>query len=106
MTSGLPRQDEELALHFIHRCDCVDIACCARSPRGAPGTAESVAADLLMGVEAIAEHLGIKVRQVRYARETGSLPIRYKAGFGIYALKSELLDSLKGGDSLPPEKQG
>ena len=67
---------------------------------------ESVAADLLMGVDAIADHLGITKRQVRYAREKGALPIRHKPGFGVYALKSELLDSLKGSDSLPPDSEG
>jgi hypothetical protein len=59
--------------------------------------------DLIMGMDAIADHLGRTLRQARYARETKALPIRYKLGFGIYAFKSELLDSLKTDDSLPPE---
>ena len=71
-----------------------------------PHLPDSVATDLLMGVDAIADHLGRTARQVRYAREKRALPIRYKPGFGIYALKSELLDSLTDGDSLPPDSVG
>ncbi len=67
---------------------------------------DSAASDLLMGVNVIARYLGITKRQVRYARETGSLPIRHKRGFGLYALKSELLDSLKDSDSLSHGSRG
>jgi len=62
--------------------------------------------DRLDGVPSIAAFLGRTERQVKYAREVGSLPIRHKPGFGIYAFKSELLAALKGGDSLPPNAFG
>ena len=61
---------------------------------------------MLQGVDAIADFLGTTPRRVRYARETRSLPIRHKRGFGIYALKSELLDSLRDDDSLGPDNEG
>lgn len=62
--------------------------------------------DLLLGVKEIADHLGITTRQVRYARETRSLPVRHKRGFGIYGLKSELLDSLRSDGTLRPDSKG
>ena len=59
--------------------------------------------DVLEGVEAIAEYLGKEwtARKVRYARETGALPIRVKRGVGLYAFKSELSAALRAPDSLP-----
>jgi hypothetical protein len=56
--------------------------------------------DYLDGVEAIASYLGWSVRKVRYARETGALPIRSKPGVGLYAFKSELVKALKKPDTL------
>lgn len=58
--------------------------------------------DYLEGVEAIANYLGWSVRKVRYARETGALPIRVKNGVGLYAFKSEILAALKTPDTLAP----
>jgi len=54
------------------------------------------------GVETIAEFLGWSARKVRYARETGALPIRVKNGVGLYAFKSEILAALKTPDTLAP----
>ncbi len=51
--------------------------------------------DYLDGVEAIATFMGWTARKVRYARETGALPIRAKHGIGLYAFKSELIAALK-----------
>ncbi len=65
--------------------------------------------DCLNGIEAIAAFLTDTLgrtwtsRQVRYARERGSLPIRQKETLGVYAFKSELLAALKAPDSLPPK---
>jgi hypothetical protein len=59
-----------------------------------------VADEYLEGVEAIAAYLGWNIRKVRYARETGALPIRVKHGIGLYAFKSELLAALKSPDTL------
>ena len=56
--------------------------------------------DYLDGVEAIANYLGWSVRKVRYAREIRALPIRAKAGIGLYAFKSELIAALKTPDTL------
>lgn len=65
----------------------------------------SISNDMLNGVDEIAQFLGCKPRRVRYARETGALPIRVKAGLGLYAFKSELVASLHDPDGLPPVKQ-
>jgi hypothetical protein len=51
--------------------------------------------EYLGGVPAIARFLGWPARKVRYARETGALPIRVKTGVGLYAFKSELIAALK-----------
>lgn len=64
-----------------------------------------VSTDILNGVDEIAEFLGCKPRRVRYARETGALPIRVKPGLGLYAFKSELITSLHDPDGLPLVKQ-
>lgn len=58
--------------------------------------------DCLSGVEEIANYLGWTVRKVRYARETGALPIRVKGGIGLYAFRSEILAALKAPDTLSP----
>ena len=47
-------------------------------------------ADLLYGVPAIAEFLGLKVRQARHQRETGRLPT-FKLGNIICARKTSLM---------------
>ena len=65
----------------------------------------NIADDFLEGVEAIAAFLGRPVRKVRYARQTGALPIRMKPGIGLYAFKSELLAALRGTDSLPKTRK-
>lgn len=59
--------------------------------------------DILVGVKAITKflHPAYNPRQVRYARDTGALPIRKKPGLGIYAFKSELLAALYAPSSLP-----
>lgn len=56
--------------------------------------------EYLEGVDAIANYLGWNARKVRYARETGALPIRVKNGVGLYAFKSEILAALKTPDTL------
>ena len=58
--------------------------------------------EYLKGVDAIAKYLGWNTRKVRYARETGALPIRVKNGVGVYAFKSEILAALKNPDTLAP----
>jgi len=58
--------------------------------------------DYLGGVDEIAQFLGWSARKVRYARETGALPIRVKNGVGLYAFKSEILAALKSPDTLAP----
>ena len=74
-----------------------------RAEYGKLMTETTIAEDYLNGAEAIVEHLGTPwtIRRVRYARETGALPIRMKRGIGLYAFKSELLAALRGPDSLP-----
>lgn len=59
--------------------------------------------EYLEGVDQIAKYLGWNTRKVRYARETGALPIRVKNGVGIYAFKSEILAALKTPDTLVPK---
>lgn len=66
---------------------------------GSPGS-RRLADDYLDGVAAIATFMGWTVRKVRYARETGALPIRAKHGIGLYAFKSELIAALKTPDTL------
>ena len=66
---------------------------------------KSISDDMLNGVDEIAQFLGYKPRRVRYARETGALPIRVKPGLGLYAFKSELSASLHDPNGLPPVKQ-
>jgi hypothetical protein len=61
---------------------------------------ERLTTDYLEGVDAIALFLGWNIRKVRYARETGALPIRVKNGVGIYAFKSEIIAALKTPDTL------
>jgi hypothetical protein len=72
--------------------------------------AASLADDILDGVDAIAAFLGWNggqgARKVRYARETGSLPIRHKSGFGLFAFKTEIVATLSGRDTLPPGTAG
>jgi hypothetical protein len=58
--------------------------------------------DYLGSVTEISKFLGWTARKVRYARETGALPIRVKTGVGLYAFKSELLAALKTPDTLGP----
>lgn len=58
--------------------------------------------EYLEGINAIAKYLGWNTRKVRYARETGALPIRVKSGVGLYAFKSEILAALKTPDTLAP----
>jgi hypothetical protein len=58
--------------------------------------------DYLGSVLEISKFLGWTARKVRYARETGALPIRVKSGVGLYAFKSELLAALKTPDTLAP----
>jgi len=59
--------------------------------------------DYLDGIVSIAAYLGPPwtPRKVRYARETGALPIRMKRGIGLYAFRSELAEALRSPDSLP-----
>jgi hypothetical protein len=66
-----------------------------------------VSDDMLIGVGSIVEHLGDlwTARKVRYARETGALPIRMKRGIGLYAFNTELCAALHGPDSLPKTGQ-
>jgi hypothetical protein len=59
-----------------------------------------LADEYLEGVDAIAKYLGWNIRKVRYARETGALPIRVKPGIGLYAFKSEILAALKSPGTL------
>jgi hypothetical protein len=59
--------------------------------------------DYLDSVAEIAKFLGWTARKVRYARETGALPIRVKSGVGLYAFKSEILAALKTPDTLAPQ---
>ena len=56
--------------------------------------------DYLGSVMEISNFLGWTARKVRYARETGALPIRVKNGVGLYAFKSELLAALRTPDTL------
>ena len=63
----------------------------------------SIPSDYLEGVESIAAFLGWNARKVRYARETGALPIRVKSGVGLYAFKSEIVAALKAPDTLVPK---
>ena len=63
-------------------------------------TEERITVDYIEGVDAIALFLGWSARKVRYARETGALPIRVKNGVGIYAFKSEIIAALKTPDTL------
>lgn len=58
--------------------------------------------DYLGSIMEISKFLGWTTRKVRYARETGALPIRVKNGVGLYAFKSELLAALKTPDTLSP----
>ena len=64
---------------------------------------DTLAEDFISGVENIVRFLGEEwtTRKVRYARETGALPIRVRKGIGLYAFKSELLSALHDPDSLP-----
>jgi len=65
-------------------------------------TDQTLQQDYLDSVAAIAKFLGWSARKVRYARETGALPIRVKSGVGLYAFKSEILAALKTPDTLAP----
>jgi hypothetical protein len=65
----------------------------------------ALASDYLEGAGAVASFLGWNVRKVRYARETGALPIRVKQGIGLYAFKSELVAALKTPESLSMTSQ-
>jgi hypothetical protein len=71
------------------------------APAAAPP--DHVAGDFLEGAASIAEFLGPPwtERKVYHAREVGGLPIRRKAGIGLYAFKSELLAALKAPETLP-----
>ena len=71
-----------------------------------PGAA--VATDYLEGAASIAAFLGPtwNERKVYHARELGTLPIRRKAGIGLYAFRSELLAALKAPDTLNPLTSG
>lgn len=62
-----------------------------------------VSDDYLEGVDQIAAFLGPywTNRKVYHAREVNSLPIRRKAGIGLYAFKSELEAALKAPETLP-----
>ena len=64
---------------------------------------QSIQDDYLGGITEIAQFLGWNPRRVRYARETGALPIRVKNGVGLYAFKSEILAALKTPDTLAPK---
>ncbi len=66
------------------------------------GTESVEGKEYLEGVDAIAKFLGWNARKVRYARETGALPIRVKKVVGLYAFKSEILAALKSPDTLAP----
>jgi hypothetical protein len=68
-------------------------------------TLPPVCDEYLEGVDAIAKYLGWNIRKVRYARETGALPIRVKHGIGLYAFKSEILAALKSPDTLGRKDQ-
>lgn len=74
---------------------------CVMKPEYKLANYEPLAGDRLDGVQTIAAFLDKTPRQVRYARETGALPIRYKPGFGLYAFKAELIVALTAHDSLP-----
>jgi hypothetical protein len=58
--------------------------------------------DYLVGAAAIATFLGPAwtERKVYHAREVHALPIRRKAGIGLYAFRSELLEALKAPETL------
>ena len=62
-----------------------------------------VAQDYLDGASAIAAFLGPAWtgRRVYHAREIGALPIRRRAGLGLYAFKSELTAALRAPSTLP-----
>lgn len=70
------------------------------APEPAPDEFSPLGDEYLEGVEAIAKYLGWNIRKVRYARETGALPVRVKPGIGLYAFKSEILAALKSPDTL------
>jgi hypothetical protein len=65
-------------------------------------TGQTFHEDYMDSVAEIAKFLGWTARKVRYARETGALPIRVKCGVGLYAFKSEILAALKTPDTLAP----
>ncbi len=61
-----------------------------------------IADDYLEGADDIAAFLGPRwnSQKVYHARRLMTLPIRRKAGIGLYAFKSELLDALKAPETL------
>lgn len=63
---------------------------------------ETQQADLLWGAQTIARFLGLTKRQVYYALESGSLPIR-KIGGRLCARRSSLLAFIEG-DFTKPEQ--
>jgi len=70
-----------------------------------PRRSKALTDDYLEGVEDIAAFMGWTIRKVRYARETGALPICVKHGIGLYAFKSELIAALKTPDTLSSRPQ-
>ena len=71
-----------------------------KQPLDGVETHQTLRQDYLESVTEIANFLGWTPRKVRYARETGALPIRVKKGVGLYAFKSEILAALKTPDTL------
>jgi hypothetical protein len=61
----------------------------------------SISDDMLEGVDEIAAFLGHKwtPQRVYNARRNNSLPIRKRAGIGLYAFKTELSAALREPDS-------
>jgi hypothetical protein len=59
---------------------------------------QSIAFDLLWGVAAIAEELGLNQHQVIYRINTGELPVR-RYGRRVYASRTELHDHFFGPNS-------
>ena len=71
--------------------------------RTEPRCNTAIREDYLEGAPAIAAFLGQDwtERRIYRARDTGALPIRRRAGIGIYAFRSELVAALTDPKTLP-----